>query len=801
MIINLTNFKSWKSKVITIKKGVTLFSGKSGIGKTSILEAILFALFGKISLYKKFGEEECKVVFIHEEYDMHITRIKKTSVTVIHKNNTYIDSQAQDIINKFYIKFIDIFYSRQNGIKSFAQLQPGGKLQFLRSLSIYDFDIDQIQNKTKELVKSREYDATKINTILDTKLQSIEKINTKTFLNENDPQIIIKLIQKTKQDYVDNKTKLKELTNNYNFLRNTSEEINLIQNSLTMSVNQQKIIQIKIDKIDINNKPIQIWKTQYYEQKKQYAEYIKNKENINVYNRITDKLTNYKSELDDKRTVIKKLKNEIKEFNTEEYYTSLIDKLNESKYKIEQYTTYKNDQTKIKNNLKKISITQEELDKIQKQKNTIQNKLQKIINMRELEKNKLECPNCNEQLYLRNGKLNICNSNLTDSKCIVSKLQNELNNINTTLYNKNKLYENKKYLKKQLNTINTKLQNFNINKSVNITQIDIDTQKNQNILQKVRKIKNSLHLYKKNKNELKYNIEQCNQKLKLFSLKSSANLDEQKVINTISELQRNIENYNHQNNQLNEYKTQLKDISNNINRYKNDIQLAKQKIEQKFDCVENISTLKNTLEQNIENIQKSITHFQDVLVKEINEWNIYNEQVQKQNKLLNEINILKNKKFRLQKRYEASLFFKQKLKYTEYSILNYLISDINRQIAPLLEDLFPENCMNIQLANFKTNKKEAVPDINMIINYKNNERNNINFLSGGEIQRVNIAFSLAFANMFDIPFLLLDESTSNLDEQMTNIVINTIKKNCNTPYTVMIAHQVVSGIFDHVETF
>ena len=74
----------------------------------------------------------------------------------------------------------------------------------------------------------------------------------------------------------------------------------------------------------------------------------------------------------------------------------------------------------------------------------------------------------------------------------------------------------------------------------------------------------------------------------------------------------------------------------------------------------------------------------------------------------------------------------------------------------------------------------------------------LKMLSGGEIQRIVLAFNLALSDMFNLPILLLDESTSNLDQELTNTVINGIKSNYNNKLVILIAHQVISGIFDNV---
>ena len=43
MLITLNNFKCWKQLEYDLgNQGITLLSGKSGVGKTSIIEAIIF---------------------------------------------------------------------------------------------------------------------------------------------------------------------------------------------------------------------------------------------------------------------------------------------------------------------------------------------------------------------------------------------------------------------------------------------------------------------------------------------------------------------------------------------------------------------------------------------------------------------------------------------------------------------------------------------------------------------------------------------------------------------------------------
>lgn len=73
----------------------------------------------------------------------------------------------------------------------------------------------------------------------------------------------------------------------------------------------------------------------------------------------------------------------------------------------------------------------------------------------------------------------------------------------------------------------------------------------------------------------------------------------------------------------------------------------------------------------------------------------------------------------------------------------------------------------------------------------------IHSLSGGEVARVILAFTLALAEMNHVRLLMLDESVASLDQDTTTTVIETIKQNYSGK-VICIAHQTMTGIFDNV---
>ena len=71
-------------------------------------------------------------------------------------------------------------------------------------------------------------------------------------------------------------------------------------------------------------------------------------------------------------------------------------------------------------------------------------------------------------------------------------------------------------------------------------------------------------------------------------------------------------------------------------------------------------------------------------------------------------------------------------------------------------------------------------------------------LSGGELSRVVLAFSLALGEMFNTPLMMLDECTASLDEELTGIVMEGIEENFTGKLVIIIAHQIIEGGFSKV---
>ena len=145
----------------------------------------------------------------------------------------------------------------------------------------------------------------------------------------------------------------------------------------------------------------------------------------------------------------------------------------------------------------------------------------------------------------------------------------------------------------------------------------------------------------------------------------------------------------------------------------------------------------------------------------------------------------------------ASNTLKEKISEAESIAISQSIESINSHAQIYLDSFFIDDPIIVEITPFREDKKgNKKPQIAFSIEYKGIEAD-ISMLSGGEYQRVVLAFNLALAEMFNIPLVLLDECTSNLDQELTTAVVDGINSNYKGSFVILIAHQVVAGIFNN----
>ncbi len=150
--ILLKEFRCWKDLSIDIPLGgVTLIKGDSGCGKSTILQAIVWCLYGKIQLVtpitKKVANTEVTIEFPFyfngKDGILKISRKKSTRVIFYHSEDMYEDKIAQEIINDLfgtYDLWLASCYVGQGTRNTFLTAPNSGKMELLNSIAFHEED-------------------------------------------------------------------------------------------------------------------------------------------------------------------------------------------------------------------------------------------------------------------------------------------------------------------------------------------------------------------------------------------------------------------------------------------------------------------------------------------------------------------------------------------------------------------------------------------------------------------------------------------------------------------------------------
>lgn len=746
MKLTLKNFKVWGDVSFDFKEGTTLISGMSGKGKTSILQAIIFVLFGDGKNLVSYGKKTCSVKL--EYKDIIICRSKGPKRLTLIKNKdkdkdsiTFEDISAQGIIDSIFGKYFQICsYISQKGAKSFLTLSPSDKLQFLGNIC-FDEDMEQLKEKTQATIKESK------NVLMKTESNIVQLTNVlKDMRKPADHMDIPKIVKVLTIDLKEFKLRVDNMINEkIKILRiedidkmNSEKKTKLQEQFSLLSYQEEGDIQLNIDNIIIK---INLHKL-YIDVNNRNEKYLKMK-------------SDWDKEEDDR---ISSLNNKIVEMEKIVISDEKRKELLEEQHKLNIDIKLCSDYNKIKDNKKKLS------DKIIEYEENISNFNHRISRIGV----KTVCPNCSSELMYRNNTLyikgdeDICSDNQGD-------LQNNI-----------KICEFKiRECETKLNEIN------NIENKIKTSQIDINNC-NKRISEIQLELKNSIS--PSIISNLKYQLKRRENNT-LKSMITGIIKDMNKCKNIEKEEEKDIKVLE---SSLDRYKLDLSNIKINNNRKKSlENEISSIIIDgRKWDNTKLVD-----LEREYTNAQLEVEeNKKDIMkIKEYNMWKTEKNTYLKWEKNNSDMKkMLEHQKCRLTALQKLKDII---LKAESITLKNY-INSININLERYLEKFFSDNSLIVQLDSFKETKSKLVKaEINIKV-LQNGIETNLSCLSGGEYDRVQLAFNLALSNMHHSPLLLLDESISSLDEVTCSKVLQSVKM--TGKYSILVAHQTVEGIFDNI---
>lgn len=154
MRVKLTNFLCWDSREFEFSHGVNMLSGVSGAGKSSIVTAIAFAVTGKGRKLVMHGKSGCRVDVTMPNGDK-ITRTKgPVTVKVCTSDGRVLEKdEAEAYLSKSYSQFSDTSILAQKGVGAFLSATPSVRSKYTMRLNFGDYDLKGSTDTLREAIR------------------------------------------------------------------------------------------------------------------------------------------------------------------------------------------------------------------------------------------------------------------------------------------------------------------------------------------------------------------------------------------------------------------------------------------------------------------------------------------------------------------------------------------------------------------------------------------------------------------------------------------------------------------------
>lgn len=822
MKLTLKNFKCYHYQSFEFDDDtLTLISGPSGQGKTTILQAIQFALYG--STLQKYlishNKTTCEVVL--EYKDFKIKRTKRPNILYVNWNNcVYEDKEAQVLLNKYFGVI--------NSCVFFLDLSHFEKMDFLEKIVNADCNVKDLKLKIKNKVAELNKQLAIIDGQLSTATSMAGLIEKPEHMEE--PVWVGKSHEVGKDELLIKKTELlrlldvmtakqkkwNELTSQKSVIES---EISLLRSGIESAAGVDDCVQQQV--LNLESKLKQMTK--------QSLLFQKEREKFLIVKDALTELEKYKAITDETSTIIssqlEQLNESIKaqELKSQrvEYQQLLKQERDDWEQKVDKYQ---------KLCAQSLCVPLDEPDKYLSDL-----KMQELEYERAIEfASKHDLGRCNDEIaalkrsFLKRYRCLVCQTTLTINLDTFEQVESDGRDEspdsrdNPMQVEVNRLVQIKDKLKKLEKTKDRLVQDNCVIGARNLETIVTEIKNVSSYIEasaqldQLKNFKPSKYLLKMEKNlggaeELLEGLDRDLELEKLLSLKKEHNKLTIKHGNVLQQLKIK------------------KSILNKIETFKNaydevasaclldEIASVSELLRQRQMDLEKFKT-KQRLEKQLYKFNEQIKEITpsrgwEITISDLNDqldqieeylswWASFEKYAEFQARLTKydtiqqELTALANEKKKLEHQYIKILLFKQKVVESEHESLQFMIDIINTHLSLFLQDFFSESTGDpIQIVLELLHEKR--PQIDTIINYKGN-RVDYKSLSTGEYARVKLAFDLTFKEILGEQIVMLDECTANLDQDLSTKIFNKIKTTFPTKTILVVAHQVVMGTFDNV---
>jgi DNA repair exonuclease SbcCD ATPase subunit len=183
------------------------------------------------------------------------------------------------------------------------------------------------------------------------------------------------------------------------------------------------------------------------------------------------------------------------------------------------------------------------------------------------------------------------------------------------------------------------------------------------------------------------------------------------------------------------------------------------------------------------------------------ELKLYEKQTEKRNSYNDEITAAQNEMTDIRKKINHLLELNKILDETEEEIFEHTISIMVTKINELLENFFDQNPPKLIVKNENKKTAKTSRDIQFVFSTTDQQMESargISTFSGGEGDRLSLAFTCAVAEFSECPLLFLDECISSLDVELRDRVIRTLRSVVKNKFVIVVCHDTLDGLFDKI---
>lgn len=730
--------------------GITLLDGRSGIGKTTIMDAIYYVLYGSGFKYSTHTKTDSKSnetknqtiieLSTPEFIAMRSNKPNSFTVSISDSKTFYEDAAAQEYINKKMGSVFNVSsYIAQNSFQSFITMDPADKLLFIEKLAFSENNISELKKKIKDLTKTYNENLISVSSKYETTKAFLEKTST-SFTKLENPGKKPKYSHSRLLEYENCRSKFnKQLQETKRFLEK-KQIYKKVNSEIRDKIKKCKAEIVSIDfeklkKIEFELEKINTYKTcsALLEMKLQEEKEI---ESLKIT--LTSSNENVDSEI------------------------SSGNQFRQAEFELSECKIIKDDILKVKSLTSKLKTSPGGIPsskQLEEQYNELTQRFKQQSSV-------YTCPMCSSSLCIRECKLEV----LTTQNYFGKVSEDDIKKARI------KLQEAREH-ENILNEIQLVKSNYTDNILPDLAEIESD-------IQKFTKLKDTQ--LKLQSHQIR--LSEINKKIKNYEVCDVSK--EFEIKNEIDSLKKQ------------KYKNEQ--IQKQITQYIQD--LNKNNITQELGS--RLKSLKH-LRKKIHSLDTKI----EVMKQKEKELLVYNSKLKEYTRYLQEkkdLTTLKQKVKQLfleleecKKFYSAVQKMKDKLLEAESIVITNLIENINIHAQVHLDKFFPDFPISVKCCSFKETKKSSAsatlkPQVNTVIEYKDREFSNVMSLSGGELNRVVLAFTLALGEICNTPLFLFDECGANLDSDTMSLIVNHIKYTFPNKLIIIIAHQAITGIYDKV---